>query len=230
MELPEEPTGLSSMFMKKEQAVALALRSRRTLLQRIAQGLLQALSYCHSRGVAHCGLGPGCVVVNTVKDKEADRLLVKLDNFGLARLYDHPLEDLSDGDDSSSSSSSSSGAPRQNIEDTDGLLQRQQDLQAAGLLLAEVFMVGAAAAGSEVLEVPALKRLLFDVFHEDIGLFKEYCLQDEDNFGGFVEFMDERDGSGWELLGQLLKGSQPAGQLLRTARFFLPAISDVAVE
>lgn len=82
----------------REQAVALALRSRRTLLQRIAQGLLQALSYCHSRGVAHCGLGPGCVVVNTVKDKEADRLLVKLDNFGLARLYDHPLEDLSEGE------------------------------------------------------------------------------------------------------------------------------------
>jgi hypothetical protein len=50
-------------------------------------------------------------------------------------------------------------------------------LQAAGLLLAEVFMVGAAAAGAEVLDVPALKRLLFDVFHEDIALFKEYCLQ-----------------------------------------------------
>jgi hypothetical protein len=50
-------------------------------------------------------------------------------------------------------------------------------LQAAGLLLAEVFMVGAAAAGSEVPDVPALKRLLFDVFHEDIDLFKEYCMQ-----------------------------------------------------
>jgi hypothetical protein len=50
-------------------------------------------------------------------------------------------------------------------------------LQAAGLLLAEVFMVGAAAAGSEVPDVPALKRLLFDVFHEDIALFKEYCMQ-----------------------------------------------------
>jgi serine/threonine protein kinase len=82
----------------REQAVALALRSRRTLLQRIAQGLLQALSYCHSRGVAHCGLGPGCVVVNTWKDKEADRLLVKLDNFGLARLYDHPLEEVAEGE------------------------------------------------------------------------------------------------------------------------------------
>lgn len=31
-----------------------------------------------------------CVVVNTLENKEADRLLVKLDNFGLARLYDHP--------------------------------------------------------------------------------------------------------------------------------------------
>ncbi|KAF6236642.1 hypothetical protein COO60DRAFT_1632418 [Scenedesmus sp. NREL 46B-D3] len=82
MDLPEEPTGFSTMFMKKEHAVALALRSRRTLLQRIAQGLLQALSYCHSRGVAHCGLGPGCVVVNTWRDRDADRLLVKWTTLG----------------------------------------------------------------------------------------------------------------------------------------------------
>jgi hypothetical protein len=32
------------------------------------------------------------------------------------------------------------------------------------------------------------------------------------------------------LVGQLMAGTTPAGQLLRTARFFLPAISDVAVE
>jgi hypothetical protein len=33
----------------REQAVALALRSRRTLLQRIVQGLMQAFNYCR-----HC--------------------------------------------------------------------------------------------------------------------------------------------------------------------------------
>jgi hypothetical protein len=38
------------------------------------------------------------VVVNTWRDKDADRLLVKLDNFGLARLYEHPLEDLEEGE------------------------------------------------------------------------------------------------------------------------------------
>jgi len=34
----------------------------------------------------------GCVVVNTWSDKEVNRLRVALDNFGLARVYSHPLE------------------------------------------------------------------------------------------------------------------------------------------
>lgn len=49
--------------------------------------------------------------------------------------------------------------------------------QAAALLLCEVFLVGAATAGAEVMDIASLKRLLFDVFHEDVGLFKEYCVQ-----------------------------------------------------
>jgi hypothetical protein len=48
-------------------------------------------------------------------------------------------------------------------------------------------------------------------------------LQDEENYCGFVEFMDEAGGAGWELLEALLKGSTAAGELLRTARFFAPA-------
>lgn len=50
-------------------------------------------------------------------------------------------------------------------------------LQAAALLLCEVFLVGAATADAEVMDIASLKRLLFDVFHEDVALFKEYCLQ-----------------------------------------------------
>jgi len=49
--------------------------------------------------------------------------------------------------------------------------------QAAGLLLCEVFLVGSAAGGADVMDIASLKRLLFDVFHEDVSLFKEYCLQ-----------------------------------------------------
>lgn len=125
---------------------------------------------------------------------------------------------------------SSSSAAVLSSDDTDAAMQRQQDLQAAALLLAEVFMVGSGASGAEVMDLAALQRLLFDVFHEDIALFKEYCLQDEDNYNGFVEFMDMHRGAGWELLDRLLRGETAAGELLRTSRFFNRISSDVAVE
>lgn len=47
--------------------------------------------------------------------------------------------------------------------------------------------------------------------------------QDEDNYCGFVEFMDAEGGAGWELLEALMKGGTAAGELLRTARLFTPA-------
>jgi len=44
--------------------------------------------------------------------------------------------------------------------------------------------------------------------------------QDEDNYSGFVEFMDAEGGAGWELLEALMAGRTAAGELLRTARLF----------
>jgi len=60
-------------------------------------------------------------------------------------------------------------------------------------------MVGAAAAGAAPSwTCQRSKRLLFGIFHEDVTLFKEYCLQDEEDSAGFVEFMDDQEGAGWE--------------------------------
>lgn len=83
---------MSCLLTIREDAVSAALQARHNLLTAIARGLLQALSFCHQRGVAHCGLGCGSVVLNTWRDKEVGQLRVKLDNFGLARVYEHPLE------------------------------------------------------------------------------------------------------------------------------------------
>lgn len=51
----------------------------------ICRGALAALAYCHSRGVVHGSLGSGSVLLSTFSDAEAERLVVKLDNFGFAR-------------------------------------------------------------------------------------------------------------------------------------------------
>ena len=53
----------------------------------ICSGLLRALAFCHGRGVAHGSLGPGSILLSTFEDRRARELLVKLDNFGFARMH-----------------------------------------------------------------------------------------------------------------------------------------------
>lgn len=50
--------------------------------------------------------------------------------------------------------------------------------------------------------------------------FRQHHHQDEDNYSGFVEFMDDEGGAGWQLLEALMTGQTAAGELLRTARLF----------
>lgn len=49
------------------------------------KGILNALMFCHERGIAHGSLGSGSVMMNTYDDFKADKLNIKLDNFGFAK-------------------------------------------------------------------------------------------------------------------------------------------------
>ena len=49
--------------------------------------MLEALAFCHQRGVAHGSLGPGSILLNTFRDKQSRDLIVKLDNLGFAQLH-----------------------------------------------------------------------------------------------------------------------------------------------
>ncbi len=53
----------------------------------ICKGVLEALSFCHNRGVAHGSLGPGSILLSTFRDQQSRDLIVKLDNFGFAQLH-----------------------------------------------------------------------------------------------------------------------------------------------
>jgi hypothetical protein len=64
--------------------------------------------------------------------------------------------------------------------DSDAAQQRRSDLQAAGLLLTEAFVAGTAGgpAAGALGGGEALRRLLFEVFHESISEFRAYCKAD----------------------------------------------------
>lgn len=59
------------------------------------------------------------------------------------------------------------------------------------------------------------------VFHDDIRGFRNYCLQDTQQYGRLVELLDEQDGGGWELLSDMLRGDKSALQLTQH-RFLVP--------
>jgi hypothetical protein len=211
---PAPPPGLQVLLLGgREGAAAAARAARRKLLRTFAARLLGALSFSHARGVAHCCLGPGSVQCSGLDDREPDRVIVKLDNWGLARLYPGPLE---------APPESAPGAcvlggrwaqrlrlqgrgtarpalpltaqpaplnlpggpppPPSPLDDanSDAAQQRRADLQAAGLLLTEAFVAGTAggAAAAALGGGEALRRLLFEVFHEDIMEFRAYCEAD----------------------------------------------------
>jgi hypothetical protein len=54
---------------------------------------------------------------------------------------------------------------------------KRLDLQSAALLLSEVFAAGLADGPAGRLPRTTLRRLLFDVFHEDMIAFRSYCLE-----------------------------------------------------
>jgi hypothetical protein len=72
--------------------------------------------------------------------------------------------------------------------DSDAADRRRADLQAAGLLLAEAFAAGCAGGGAAAAALgggAGLRRLLFEVFHDDPEGFRGYCEADVRFHGGW---------------------------------------------
>ncbi|GBF87368.1 hypothetical protein Rsub_00079 [Raphidocelis subcapitata] len=216
---PQAPPGLQSLLFGGRAAAAdAALAGRHRLLRSFAERLLLALSFCHRRGVAHCCLGTGSVQCSGLEDRSSDRVIVKLDNWGLAKLYPGPLE--AGGVAEPGTRADPAAPPPPPAAPIAGAAgARRSDLQAAGLLLVEAFV--AATAGGEAAAAlgggEALRRLLFEVFHDDVNEFRAYCEADE-ALEPFVEFADST--GAWDLLSSLLQGDASAGELLEGSVFF----------
>ena len=69
-----------------------AISARHTMLRCFTKALLSALSFSHARGIAHCSLGLGSCFINGWEERDPSRLLLKLDNWGLAQVYPRAFE------------------------------------------------------------------------------------------------------------------------------------------
>ena len=123
----------------------------------IARGSLDALAFCHERGVIHGSLGSGSVLLSTFDDRAAPRQIVKLSDFGFARRVNVPA----------------GGAAGAGDEDTPLALGRRGDQRALAVVLLEA-VLGALARGgpSAGTSADTLQRLLGEVFGYSVAEFR----------------------------------------------------------
>lgn len=201
--------------------------NRLKMLRAIAGGCVAALAYVHERGVAHCSLGAGSLLLSTFSDGKSEQLVVKLDNFGFSQRLALP------------SDSREAPWPAQLPEDHPLLTAQREDLRALAVTLLETVFSALAVEATEVCTVPeeiigrtggggqdfdleaicrdtsaeAFQRLLFDVFGSDVRAFRRYAAQ-EAGWEAPVALLDEDRRAGWLLLDALISGSNRAVELL----------------
>lgn len=196
---PPAQAPMFSMFRRGAPGDSPMKRATKSFLRALIRGCLEALEFCHSRGVSHGSIGPGCVLLSTLENRDAEKLRVKLDNFGTAVCTPIPVGGLSSSD----------------------TVGQEDDCFATGVMLIEaVYQALCVGSGAEI-EEGGVHRLLCDVFGSDMAAFKDYC-QQEDALEEAVGFLNEGNGAGWALLGGLVAG-RTAGSLIANdgARAFL---------
>ena len=160
-------------------------------------GALRAVAALHARGTVHNSLGAGSLMVNTLDDARASRLVVKLDNLGFAQTFTGP-------------SGAGSALDR----------GRRGDQTALAVTFCELVFgslsTEAGSGGLPVADGTSVSRLLLEVFSRDTNKFRQYCLQC-DEWADAVGFLDSVDGSGWDLVDALLQGEVGCSELVDCA-------------
>ncbi|KAI3992934.1 hypothetical protein MKX01_009677 [Papaver californicum] len=164
------------------------IKRRRNFVLRLLQGVMKGLAYMHDHERLHQSLGPASVVLNTIVEKDAAYLVLRLrDSAFSVDLRNSTLEE-------------SSGAL------SEGLWRRASSASAFSSTEKRAFGIaddiyGAGHLFAYLAFIPfcPLQRLLENTFQLDLKAAREYCLAD-DRLLEAVKFLDLDGGSGWQLL------------------------------
>jgi len=176
-----------------------ALAERRRFLKAIAKQSVSSVAWLHGRGILHRSLGGSSLLLNTHDQSLSKQLGLKVTDLGFAAIASALPEEEVAKAMRLGASSPLSVFP----------LLALNDLHQLGYLLLELIISSLATPASEgqparVVELQALKRLIEDVFEDDLkGGFRDYCVE-EPEWSEAVALLDEADRAGWALLQQLV--------------------------
>jgi serine/threonine protein kinase len=160
---------------------------------------LQALLYLHSAGLVHRSIGTSSLLVNTVEDRMASSLEVKLRDFGFSKT----MSALTGGEDLSRARKAGASAP------TDiSKFFFAEDIYSLGYTFCELLfssLIDLRGGGSfPDASQDRFKKTFEDTFELEIDSFRNYCLA-EDAWAPAVNFLDGSQRAGWAILKEMLR-------------------------
>ncbi|CAN8064555.1 unnamed protein product [Agarophyton chilense] len=168
------------------------LRRQAVFVRKFMQLSIDALLYLHGTGgIVHRSISLASILVNTIEYRLASSLQVKLRDFGFAR----PVSALVTGENLERARKAGAVTPREIAAYHFG-----EDIYALGYAFLE--LIFSTFSGKPVTQ-DRFKKLFEDTFKLDVVPFREYCAQDPD-WVAAVEFLDEQNKSGWDLLKVML--------------------------
>lgn len=163
---------------------------------------LEALLFLHATGLVHRSVGTSSLLVNTVDNRFADSLDVKLKDFGFAK----PVSELAAGVELERAKKAGASNPSEIAS-----FFYAEDIYSLAYTFCELIFESHAAIQRNVPKPDAsqdrFKATFEDTFEFDITRFREYC-KAEDAWAGAVKFLDSNDGSGWDLLKAMLQARE----------------------
>lgn len=190
--------GLGRLFGAEQVAV----QNRRNMIRSIIKGILEAVSYCHERYVAHGSLGSGTFLLSTCNDRDWNNVMVKLDSFGFATFGNRiSLETYGLGE---------------NLDTSAYPAAIQADRRQLAIIILECILGSLEQGGpSDLSSASSIERVLIDVYSWDLSSYRQY-VEEENQWGLAVDFMDD---SLWEVLSLLVDGSMDLQNILRHSFF-----------
>mmetsp|Transcript_4582 Transcript_4582/g.9970 ORF Transcript_4582/g.9970 Transcript_4582/m.9970 type:complete len:398 (+) Transcript_4582:349-1542(+) len=192
-----------------------AVAERKRYLKAVAKESLKGVAFLHGRGIVHRSLGGSSLLLNTYDHFSANSVSVKLTDFGFASVGSQM-----DQEEVAKALRMGAASPLQVMS-----FYALNDLHGLGYVFLELFLSSLAFSSDGMLsikpagpgesgrgqscELQALKRLVEDVFDDDVSTgFREYCVAEPD-WAEAVAVLDEKDRAGWALLQKLVDCHKP---------------------
>lgn len=157
---------------------------------------IDALIYLHSKaGLVHRSIGLASLMVNTTEWRYASNLQVKIRDFGFAK----PPSALVEGEELNRARRAEAFTPTEI-----SAFYFAEDIYAMGYALVE--LIFSVFAGRPITQ-DTFKKLFEDTFDFGFDEIRQYCAEDPD-WTNAVEFLDNCDQQGWQLILSMLKARQ----------------------